>query len=140
VITTAPGPVASGEQGDDPAPSTLPGLLLAHVRARPAAVALRKKNLGRWREYSWEEYGTRSARTGLGLLELVVDGRTGRGHELHVVGLAPDPRIGHRDPLRIAGTEDALALTEIDECVVEDDLSDARGLQGVVDEDEYELP
>ena len=72
MITTAPGPLASGEQGDDPAPSTLPGLLLAHVRARPAAVALRKKNLGRWREYSWEEYGTRSARTGLGLLELGV--------------------------------------------------------------------
>ena len=63
MITTAPGPVASGEHGGGPPPSTLPGLLLAHARARPAAVALRKKDLGRWREYSWEEYGTRSART-----------------------------------------------------------------------------
>ena len=73
MITTAPGePLAAGAEGDGPAPATLPGLLLAHAEARPAAVALRKKDLGRWREYRWEEYARRSARVGLGLLEIGV--------------------------------------------------------------------
>ena len=52
--------------------TSLPGLLVQRAEERPTAVALRKKDLGRWREYTWEEYRTRAARIGLGLLELGV--------------------------------------------------------------------
>ena len=34
---------------------------------------MRKKALGRWREYTWAEYAERTARVGLGLLELGVE-------------------------------------------------------------------
>ena len=54
-------------------PRSLPGLLLQRAAERPDAVALRDKELGRWREYTWEEYATRAARVGLGLLELGVE-------------------------------------------------------------------
>jgi long-chain acyl-CoA synthetase len=64
----APAP-ASSALGDA---RSLPGLLLERSRARPTAVALRHKDLGRWREYSWAEYADRVARVGLGLLELGV--------------------------------------------------------------------
>ncbi|HVF73422.1 MAG TPA: AMP-binding protein [Acidimicrobiales bacterium] len=52
--------------------TSLPGLLVQRAGERPTAVALRKKDLGRWREYTWDEYLTRAARVGLGLLELGV--------------------------------------------------------------------
>lgn len=52
--------------------STLPALLLDQAAREPARVALRKKELGRWRTYTWEEYATRTAAVGLGLLELGV--------------------------------------------------------------------
>jgi long-chain acyl-CoA synthetase len=52
---------------------SLPALLLQRASERPSAVALRKKELGRWREYTWEDYVTRAARIGLGLLELGVE-------------------------------------------------------------------
>ncbi|MBW3668811.1 MAG: long-chain fatty acid--CoA ligase, partial [Actinobacteria bacterium] len=51
---------------------SLPGLLVQRADEHPTRVALRKKDLGRWREYTWEEYRTRAARIGLGLLELGV--------------------------------------------------------------------
>jgi long-chain acyl-CoA synthetase len=47
-------------------------MLLRHAAQRPSAVALRDKHLGRWREWTWEEYARRSALAGLGLLELGV--------------------------------------------------------------------
>ena len=53
-------------------PETLPGLLLHQADTRPTAVALREKDLGRWREYTWDEYARRAAQVGLGLLELGV--------------------------------------------------------------------
>jgi long-chain acyl-CoA synthetase len=60
--------------GTTPVPATsLPGLLVQRADERPTAVALRKKDLGRWREYTWDEYRTRAARIGLGLLELGVE-------------------------------------------------------------------
>ena len=41
---------------------SLPGLLLAQAAARPTAVALRKKHLGRWKQYTWDDYARRAAR------------------------------------------------------------------------------
>ncbi|HZQ26478.1 MAG TPA: AMP-binding protein, partial [Acidimicrobiales bacterium] len=54
------------------AAASLPAELLVQAAARPKDVALRKKDLGRWKQYTWDEYATRAARVGLGLLELGV--------------------------------------------------------------------
>ncbi len=51
---------------------TLPARLLHWERTTPSRLALRHRDLGLWREFSWREYAERSARTGLGLLELGV--------------------------------------------------------------------
>jgi long-chain acyl-CoA synthetase len=59
-----------------PAPSgtrSLPAKLLEHASTRPDAVALREKHRGVWRETTWAQYAERSARVGLGLLELGVE-------------------------------------------------------------------
>ena len=57
-----------------PAPAaTLPGLLLVRAAERPRDVALRKKDLGRWKQYSWEEYARRTEAVALGLLGLGVE-------------------------------------------------------------------
>jgi long-chain acyl-CoA synthetase len=53
--------------------ASLPALLLQQADRRPDAVALRDKELGRWREYTWRDYAQRAARVGLGLLELGVE-------------------------------------------------------------------
>ena len=52
---------------------SLPGLVLEHAAATPTQVAMRKKALGRWREYTWQEYAERVSRIARGLLELGVD-------------------------------------------------------------------
>jgi long-chain acyl-CoA synthetase len=76
-VTTAPG-VLVGRNGRKTPVSphqnaeTLPGQLVQRAAAHPARVAMRKKYLGRWREYTWEEYERRAAHVGLGLLELGV--------------------------------------------------------------------
>ncbi|MBK9180154.1 MAG: AMP-binding protein [Acidimicrobiales bacterium] len=64
---------------ESPTPSTpaalggsLPAILLKRGELTPSRVALRKKWLGRWREYTWQEYAERTSRIGLGLLELGV--------------------------------------------------------------------
>jgi long-chain acyl-CoA synthetase len=59
------------------AAATLPAMLLSHADARPNAVALRVKRLGRWEETTWADYERRAARVGLGLRELGV-GRADR--------------------------------------------------------------
>jgi long-chain acyl-CoA synthetase len=51
---------------------SLPALLQQQATAVPNRVALRHKDLGRWKEYTWAEYAERTARTGLGLLALGV--------------------------------------------------------------------
>ena len=62
-----------------PAPSasgvalTLPERLRRHARARPNELALRHKDLGLWREFTWAEYAERTARAGLGLRALGVE-------------------------------------------------------------------
>jgi long-chain acyl-CoA synthetase len=54
-------------------PTTLPGLLVRNALEKPDAVALRKKHLGVWKQYSWGDYLDRAVRVGCGLLELGVD-------------------------------------------------------------------
>jgi long-chain acyl-CoA synthetase len=51
---------------------SLPGLLLQRAAELGGRVALRHNELSRWREYTWEEYATRTAHVGLGLLALGV--------------------------------------------------------------------
>lgn len=47
--------------------TTLPAILLDRARSQPNEVALRKKELGRWKEYDWRVYATRAARIAGGL-------------------------------------------------------------------------
>ena len=49
------------------APATLPACLIRHARERPGDVALRKKDLGRWEEWTWADYEQRVARVAAGL-------------------------------------------------------------------------
>ena len=51
---------------------SLPGIVLARAQSTPTGVALRTKALGRWREYTWSEYGARASKIGRGLLALGV--------------------------------------------------------------------
>ena len=69
MTATAERPVA-----DVPAPTaaTLPAMLLERARTKGSAVALRKKELGRWKEYDWATYATRAARIAGGLRALGV--------------------------------------------------------------------
>jgi long-chain acyl-CoA synthetase len=53
-------------------PASLPALLLKQAAERPKVVAMREKHLGRWRQFTWQDYAERAARVGLGLLELGV--------------------------------------------------------------------
>jgi len=48
-------------------PSTLPAWLLHHAATRPGDVAVRVKELGRWREITWEEHAGRVAALGRAL-------------------------------------------------------------------------
>ena len=52
--------------------ASLPALLLRNAHERGGRVAMRKKHLGRWREYTWDDYLTRVTRVGNGLLQLGV--------------------------------------------------------------------
>ena len=61
---TAP-TIARGEPLPATAVETLPRLLRKNALAVPDAVALRHKDLGLWREYTWAEYAERTARVGL---------------------------------------------------------------------------
>jgi long-chain acyl-CoA synthetase len=63
---------AQGAPLPDGAVETLPTLLRRNAGIARDAVALRHKDLGLWREYSWGEYADRTARVGLGLLALGV--------------------------------------------------------------------
>jgi long-chain acyl-CoA synthetase len=60
---------------------TLPALLRQLAAERPDALALRHKKFGRWREYSWRDYATCSAKIGLGLRALGV--RNGERVAIH---------------------------------------------------------
>jgi len=48
----------------DPLEATsLPEILAHRARTTPGTIALRKKMLGRWKEYDWETYARRTAAT-----------------------------------------------------------------------------
>jgi len=49
---------------------TLPERVRRHARLRPGEIALRHKDLGLWRQYTWRDYAEQTARAGLGLLAL----------------------------------------------------------------------
>ena len=53
--------------------STMPALLLERAATTPHAVAMRKKDLGIWKQYRWDAYAERSAAVGLGLRALGVE-------------------------------------------------------------------
>ena len=73
-MTTSPVRDAPVETPAQPASdTTLPAILLRRARDTPGAVALREKDLGRWRRYPWREYAERAARIGHGLLALGVE-------------------------------------------------------------------
>ena len=58
----------------DPLEATsLPEILAHRARTTPGTIALRKKMLGRWKEYDWETYARRTAATMAGLRELGVE-------------------------------------------------------------------
>jgi long-chain acyl-CoA synthetase len=50
--------------------STVPALFWHRVTTRPDKVALREKNRGIWRSYTWGEYGGRAKAVGMGLIAL----------------------------------------------------------------------
>ncbi|WKW11721.1 AMP-binding protein [Pseudogemmatithrix spongiicola] len=61
---------------------TLPARVLHWARVKPGRLALRHRELGLWREYSWREYAERVAQTGLGLRALGV----GAGDRVAIIG------------------------------------------------------
>jgi long-chain acyl-CoA synthetase len=69
----------------DPVLDTLPKLLLANAAHHGDDIALREKQFGIWRAFTWREVAARTERLALGLLELGI----GRGD---VVGLIGDNR------------------------------------------------
>lgn len=62
--------------------ATLPGRLVERATQTPRKVALRRKALGVWQEWTWSAYLTRAARMGLGLAGIGV----GAGDAVVVVG------------------------------------------------------
>jgi long-chain acyl-CoA synthetase len=53
--------------------ATLPALLLQRADEAPTRVAMRKKDLGVWKQYTWADYADRAAAAGLGLRALGVE-------------------------------------------------------------------
>ena len=52
--------------------TTLPAVLVRRARQTPDALALRKKELGRWKPYTWSDYARRTSQLASGLEELGV--------------------------------------------------------------------
>jgi len=69
----------------DPALDTLPKLLLDNAARHGAEIALREKDLGIWRAFTWREVAERTEHLALGLLELGLDAGA-------VIGLIGDNR------------------------------------------------
>jgi long-chain acyl-CoA synthetase len=72
--TATPSPTVDAVQRavDDLGGSSLPALLLQRADATPTRVAMRKKDLGIWKQYTWADYAARAAAVGLGLRALGV--------------------------------------------------------------------
>ncbi len=71
--TTTTPTLEAGRQPADLGGSTLPALLLQRAQATPHRVAMRKKDLGIWKQYTWGDYAGRAAAVGLGLRSLGVE-------------------------------------------------------------------
>ncbi len=71
MVNVHAGPVAAGtpSRAAD-APRTLPALLFQQARRRPAATAIRRKDLGIWHRVSWGQYAERVRQVAAGLLAL----------------------------------------------------------------------
>jgi long-chain acyl-CoA synthetase len=69
-VSVETSPATTGTGGG--AAATLPAALLRHAAERPAAVALRRKHLGRWVETTWAEYAAQVAAVAAGLRALGV--------------------------------------------------------------------
>ena len=63
----------AGRHPADLGGSTLPALLLQRAQSTPHRVAMRKKDLGIWKQYTWADYAARAATVGLGLRGLGVE-------------------------------------------------------------------
>ncbi len=61
---------------------TIPQLLRWRVKSTGDNVALREKDFGYWREYTWDEYYTYVRRTALGLKQLGL----GKGDKIALIG------------------------------------------------------
>ena len=71
-VDPAPGANASAATsppGTSLPATSLPGWLMYHAQSRPRAVALRVKELGRWREITWAEYAERVSSVGRALAQ-----------------------------------------------------------------------
>ncbi len=62
-------PVAGG---DEATVASLPAIVLRRAATTPDRVALRRKDLGRWKTYTWGDYGARLTAVARGLAELGV--------------------------------------------------------------------
>ena len=60
---------------------TLPGLMLRNAQIRPTKPAMREKDLGIWRTYSWADYAAQVQDFALGLAQM--------GREIHRRGTRP---------------------------------------------------
>jgi long-chain acyl-CoA synthetase len=72
--TATPNPASPSTNGSGPLgrPATLPAMLLDRARTTPDAVCMRKKDLGRWKPYTWAEHVDRVAKVAAGLQSLGV--------------------------------------------------------------------
>ncbi|WP_420965077.1 long-chain fatty acid--CoA ligase [Bradyrhizobium sp. B120] len=61
---------------------TFPKMLRLNAREHGGEIALREKNLGLWREFTWNDYQTRSHDFALGMVELGL----GRGDVIGIIG------------------------------------------------------
>jgi long-chain acyl-CoA synthetase len=61
---------------------TLPGLMLRNAQIRPTKPAMREKDLGIWRTYSWADYAAQVQDFALGLAQMGF----GKNDKLVVIG------------------------------------------------------
>jgi long-chain acyl-CoA synthetase len=61
------------ESHAEPGVLSLASIVLRRARTTPDRVALRKKDLGRWKTYTWDDYGRRVTDVARGLAELGVE-------------------------------------------------------------------
>ncbi len=71
-MTALAAPGVAGPALDVDVDTTLPAVLVRRARQTPDSLALRKKDLGRWKPYTWSDYAERTAQLASGLEKLGV--------------------------------------------------------------------